>query len=399
MLKRAITALALCFVLAPVSAYAGSAGNYPANVNSLPGGGFTLGDLICGDTIQGLVDCGFSYGAAAILHTLPGSSSAPGIGVGSPFDSGLFQGPSDSLCFSAGGGIRGCAIASGIASGWVFGSSAANTTPFSIGGAATGIENIGAGPMFGDFRQLHLGGGAVPSQFACATTRSSTLGVFSHLASGDQLCRIIFAGDDGSSYDQVGAEIRAVSKAAWIGIGPTDLLFNTQTLAGAPNQTFCLDGDTGLWINTTGLTTACAAGGGFNFLDPNDNASFATETLTGAASDATTSCVGTFKYGGAAHSSRYLCGQTTTGISTSPVTIFTTSVDGAFVKVVGSNGTQTFADLVEFDLNSFVVISSHAVDGTSPATRTYACSSGACTLTMSASTYTANTFGDIVGKR
>lgn len=238
----------------------------------------TLGFLNTANTISGAN----IYTAAQQFAA--GTCAAPSVDVGSGNDTGLYQDAtsgSDNLGLCAGAHLRGILFSSNSGAGVVFAATAANALPTSIGGTNSGIENVG-NAQFGNYRQLLLVASTASSTLVLAHSRSTTLGTFSALQAGDGIGDIRFAGDDGASYDTLGAQIRGIAKTTWTtGNGPTDILFNLMNNAGSLRQVLCIDADTGLWngVNSTGA--ACGASG-FNFLDRSNNANFATVAISGA---------------------------------------------------------------------------------------------------------------------
>lgn len=78
---------------------------------------------------------------------------------------------------------------------------------------------------------------------------------------------------------------------------------------------------------------------------------------------------------------------TTPGVSTALVTIHSAPEGQAVANVVGSDGTNAFADQVAWHPTGAVaVMSSHTTKG-APSVRTYAISAGALQLSMSTGTY------------
>lgn len=224
-----------------------------------------------------LLNAANQWSAAQVFTA--GSFSAPGAAVGTAADSGMYQDGADDPCFTSAGKIRLCLFnVSG--AGAVFSATGANMMQASIGGSTAGVESIGNGATFGDFRALYTSNGGMGSHLALAHTRATSAGSFSALLSGDVLGEIDFAGDDGASDNTIGAAFKVVAKANWTtGNGQSDALLNLMNSAGALKNVLCADADTGLWLAQTGTGASC--GTGANFLDMANNGSFASLRVAG----------------------------------------------------------------------------------------------------------------------
>ena len=97
-------------------------------------------------------------------------------------------------------------------------------------GAATGGTAIPTIQLAGTSSVPRIGAFGLNATpwFVLARTTSTLIGTYSALGANNQIGRLIFAGDDGTDYQTIGAEIAAEAESAWTtDDAPTRLVFST----------------------------------------------------------------------------------------------------------------------------------------------------------------------------
>lgn len=205
-------------------------------------------------------------------------------GTQSTFQTTSGNGTTDQFAFT--GGNNG-ASTFGVwsSAGLVVGSNSASLGT-TIAGSTGPLSVFGTNQSFAGLRSTPAGS-AIGAQFIVASTRSSTVGSFSAVQATDGLGGFIFQGDNGATYVQRGATIRAAAVTNWTG-SQNDakvVIAVTPTGGTAPVDALTVQQSGGVSIGTT---TDPLVGG----LQVNGQAFFPNATADTATTDST-ACLAT----------------------------------------------------------------------------------------------------------